>query len=383
MKWFEYILFSGVGQGIFLAVVLPRLSGSNKEANRILSVVLFLVSLILLSRIGLPKIPVNIAVRFWGYPDALALLFGPLYYMYFKRLLFSGNGEKRFFLHFIPSILQVIWVTSRNLMLTSPELIELFQSGRLHTIWVVTIFAHTCSYLTYWILSFLLILRFKRGEDHVNSIKVPFGFVMIILSGILAGIFIWFFWSINFLFGIKIFVFTNTNAGWIIIPFLTYFIGYYAIIQPEIFRLSPGTRKGMPRISPEISDKIRNELNRMMQQEKPYLDPGIRLAQLAAVLQTSSNNLSWIINSTSHCNFYDYINKYRVTAFIDKIKQGQHKHHTLLALAYDSGFNSKSTFNKVFRKFMHDNPGNYVKWMNKTNEQKGTIVYTETYQKTE
>jgi AraC-like DNA-binding protein len=217
----------------------------------------------------------------------------------------------------------------------------------------------------------------------VNSIKVPFGFVMIILSGILAGIFIWFFWSINFLFGIKIFVFTNTNAGWIIIPFLTYFIGYYAIIQPEIFRLSPGTRKGMPRISPEISDKIRNELNRMMQQEKPYLDPGIRLAQLAAVLQTSSNNLSWIINSTSHCNFYDYINKYRVTAFIDKIKQGQHKHHTLLALAYDSGFNSKSTFNKVFRKFMHDNPGNYVKWMNKTNEQKGTIVYTETYQKTE
>jgi AraC-like DNA-binding protein len=364
MKWFEYLLFSGVVQGIFLSIVLSRVSRSNKEANRVLSVLLLLVSVILFSRIGLPKINYKISSHLWGYPDSLAFLFGPLYYLYFKRLLFAEKVKKHFFLHYIPALIHFLWVSSRNLRLSSEEIITLIQSGKLFPIWVLVTFSLTFSYLIYWIFSVSLIFRFKKYEVNVNSSRVPFVFSLVILAGILAGILTWFFWVIHFLFGIKILVFTDSDAGWIIIPLLTYFIGYHAIVQSQVFKLSPGGQKGLPRVNDATSHKILNDLKKIMQEEKPYLKPELTLSQLASMIQTSSNNLSWIINTNYKCNFYDYINQYRVSAFIEKLRQGEHKLQTLEGIAYDSGFNSKTTFNKVFTKIMNDSPGNYVKHLN-------------------
>lgn len=98
--------------------------------------------------------------------------------------------------------------------------------------------------------------------------------------------------------------------------------------------------------------------------EKVYFNHKLTLVDLAKRLNTSTNNVSWLLNNIHKCTFYDYINTYRVKAFVEKIHNGEHHHHTLLALSMDSGFNSKSTFNKAFKAVINDTPSNYIKKLN-------------------
>ncbi|MEO0527365.1 MAG: helix-turn-helix domain-containing protein, partial [Bacteroidota bacterium] len=63
--------------------------------------------------------------------------------------------------------------------------------------------------------------------------------------------------------------------------------------------------------------------------------------------------------------FYDFINRYRVSDFVEKLKNKEHHEHTLLSLAYDVGFNSKTTFNKAFKKTMDHTPTAYLNKLNR------------------
>lgn len=95
--------------------------------------------------------------------------------------------------------------------------------------------------------------------------------------------------------------------------------------------------------------------------KKIYLNNELTLKDLAQELGTTTNNVSWLLNNIHQCSFYDYINQYRVQEFILKIQNGEHFKHTILALSLDSGFNSKSTFNKAFKMVKNDTPSNYIK----------------------
>ncbi len=96
--------------------------------------------------------------------------------------------------------------------------------------------------------------------------------------------------------------------------------------------------------------RIAARLERRLEVHADYLDPEVKLASLAASIGTNSSLLSRVINTTYAMNFNDYINARRCNAFIAKLAAGEHRQHTLLSLALDCGFNSKSTFNRAFRK---------------------------------
>ncbi|MEO0731920.1 MAG: AraC family transcriptional regulator, partial [Bacteroidota bacterium] len=71
--------------------------------------------------------------------------------------------------------------------------------------------------------------------------------------------------------------------------------------------------------------------------------------------------LSKVINGVYGMNFNDFINARRCEAFLRKIREGDHRRHTLLSIALDCGFNSKSTFNRAFRKHAGISPGQAVR----------------------
>ncbi|MBC6992724.1 AraC family transcriptional regulator [Neolewinella lacunae] len=96
--------------------------------------------------------------------------------------------------------------------------------------------------------------------------------------------------------------------------------------------------------------RIAARLERRLEVHADYLDPEVKLAALAERIGTNSSVLSRVINTTYAMNFNDYINARRCSAFIAKLAAGEHQQHTLLSLALDCGFNSKSTFNRAFRK---------------------------------
>ena len=98
-----------------------------------------------------------------------------------------------------------------------------------------------------------------------------------------------------------------------------------------------------------------------MENEKPYLDTKLGLKELAEDLDISVHHLSQVINEKLGKNFFEFVNGYRVAEVISLLKNPQYKRYTLLAIAYDSGFNSKSRFNSVFKKNTGFTPSKYIK----------------------
>ena len=111
-------------------------------------------------------------------------------------------------------------------------------------------------------------------------------------------------------------------------------------------------------------DAAKEKLTAVMQERKPYLNPDLNLVDLAREMSYSRAQLSEVINSGFEKNFNDYVNEYRVDAFKDMLAQGRHKQLSLLGIAYECGFNSKATFNRVFKKFTHNSPSDYLRSLN-------------------
>ncbi len=109
----------------------------------------------------------------------------------------------------------------------------------------------------------------------------------------------------------------------------------------------------------EEAKDLHERLSLLMEKEALFRKNDLTLQDLAARLDTHPNYLSQVINEKEHKNFYTYINNLRVNAFIEHASRGDTKNYTLLALAFDSGFNSKSTFNKYFKESTGKSPSEF------------------------
>ena len=98
-----------------------------------------------------------------------------------------------------------------------------------------------------------------------------------------------------------------------------------------------------------------------MVEDQLHLNPDLTLGMLAAHLDISAQELSATINGSIGKNFNDFINEYRVKTFQDKIQRGRATELSLLGVAFESGFNSKATFNRTFKKFTGKSPSEYLK----------------------
>jgi AraC-like DNA-binding protein len=137
-------------------------------------------------------------------------------------------------------------------------------------------------------------------------------------------------------------------------------IGYFGLRQREIFvhYLDPlhsfenevKLKYAGSGLKEEDASHYLRILEKYMRDEKPYLDPQLTLPKLADDLNIPSNYLSQIINENLKQNFFDYINKFRVEEVKSNMADSKFEHYSLLGIAYESGFNSKSAFNRIFKK---------------------------------
>ena len=96
-----------------------------------------------------------------------------------------------------------------------------------------------------------------------------------------------------------------------------------------------------------------------MAETRPYLDSQLTLQDLAEELAISPHNLSEVINTQAGKNFYDFVNGYRVEEAKRRLRDPRHANLTILAVATDSGFNSKATFNAFFKRSTGQTPSQY------------------------
>ena len=98
-----------------------------------------------------------------------------------------------------------------------------------------------------------------------------------------------------------------------------------------------------------------------MEGKRAFLNPNLKIGNLANELSLPTHYLSQYFNVSLNTNYYDYINSLRIAELKSRISDGQLDSLSLLGLAYDCGFNSKATLNRVFKKQTGQTPSGYIK----------------------
>lgn len=116
-----------------------------------------------------------------------------------------------------------------------------------------------------------------------------------------------------------------------------------------------------PLVSNEEVERVISRLLHFMQDEKPYLIPELTIQDLADKINIQKHHLTYIINAGLQKNFFNFVNEYRVEEFKRRVSNPNYDHLTLIAIAFDSGFNSKSSFNNIFKNYTGQTPSEYKK----------------------
>ena len=154
-----------------------------------------------------------------------------------------------------------------------------------------------------------------------------------------------------------------------------YWIGFKGLFRFRIKEDRIELRRNLRREAPQFREESKikapssqesekqkvqfDKINDMVVGQRLYLDPYLSLDSLARIANLSSGYLSSLINTYSQSNFSDYINKFRVEQAKNLIENKDFDKYTVVSIGLESGFNSKSTFYKAFRKFTGITPTEY------------------------
>lgn len=313
-----------------------------------------------------------------GATAPLPFLYGPFLYLY---VLYSIKNElhlrKIDYLHFLPALLSYLVMIPFFFFYSVEKKIQV-QKGLIddynNTLAYIMLVGFIISGITYTILTYTKLVKREKvvKENFSDTTRIDLKWLRYTIIGMglffLVGTIVSILREIigfQFSFNADI-LFYSIIVGYIV------FIGYSGIRQQDLFSNTNIKEKELVKteseykkssLKVEVARSKHEELLKMMESEKPYLNNKLTISELAKKLSISTNHLSQIINQYEQINFHDFINKYRVEEFIEKAQNDTS--FSLLGLAYDSGFNSKSTFNSVFKKFKSTTPSQYISKLKK------------------
>lgn len=119
-------------------------------------------------------------------------------------------------------------------------------------------------------------------------------------------------------------------------------------------------KESINQMEPNELDQWMKSIDTFVHSENGFKNPTLTLIDVAKALDTTTKRISSVINSGYHSNFNDFVNSYRVSEVIERLQKGDQQTFTLLSIALDSGFNSKTTFNRAFKKHTQQTPNQFI-----------------------
>ncbi len=297
---------------------------------------------------------------------------GPCLYFYTKCITTpSFRFKRKHFIHFVPFLLEFIFYRTAIYRIGSDGL-YLDEMPVASYVYLTEQWLGVISILIYSFISLSILIKYRdRLKEYYSKIEhLSYRWLRIPIL-FFAGYFIY--WKI--LTEIDRFVFDRSLREYYFLPnfvmlsMVTCWLGFKAYIQKEreVIQLKPFEKKSTS--SPiEKDEKFLAELKQLMEQKKPHLNPELNLSTLADLLDIKPKELSYKINQNCKKNFYDLVNSYRVETFKARLQSSGAEKMSLLGHAFESGFNSKSTFNHIFKKFTELTPSQYLKKLKNTSE---------------
>jgi len=170
---------------------------------------------------------------------------------------------------------------------------------------------------------------------------------------------------------------TTLLPDYLLISFLAVFLfilAYIGFNRTLIFQANSGAfvephQKSKIEVSKINEDKdLSNQfeiLKNLMEKEKPYLDPKLSLNRLAEISKLPTAKLSQVINSSSKQNFFEFVNSYRVDEVKERLHIADLNTYSILGIAEECGFNSKASFNRIFKKHTAMTPSQFIEKKNR------------------
>ncbi len=366
--WVSIIHIAGIINGMFLFAVIIGVKKGNRTTNRLLASLILVLVFIILSSILLSVNAYYFYPHLYGIFPKVYFALGPLLYMYIRSSIspdFIFN--KKCMLHFIPLIinysLEIPFYFQDSSEKLSRYLTNISDPQATFKVYLVIRMIHIVIYL---ILSYNILKRHNRRILHIHSnidlIRLKWmKNLLISFTTILITHFTFYILAIKG--GVMYFKITHIFGLWE--TCLLLFIGYKGFIQPEIFsgngNFDITEKYGQSGLTPEQADAYLEQLTSYMENKKPYLESELTIQSLSRKTQIPPRYLSQILNKNLSQNFYDFINQYRTEEVKQRLLLPEYNHYTILGIAYDVGFNSKSTFNSVFKKNTETTPSQYRK----------------------
>jgi AraC-like DNA-binding protein len=384
MELLDVLLLIGSAQGFFLAVFLLH-RHRRLYATRFLAALLFVFSVVLLHLFIADRDWYSAAPRIMLLLSGLSLITGPLHYLYARHLISPARRLLlRDGLHALPYAVYLLAMLPLFLLPADVIIPELFRDPWYGFPWrfIVLNWLLVVQAIAYLVATLLLLFRHERDVCDVFSCidRVRLVWLRNITFIVLTG------WAAFLVENVLL------VAGWhspqwfglsgILGTVCVYVMGYLGLTASGVFsdpevdasireiaakhenHVSANTAQHSARyeksgLSAERAEDIMHQLLDVMENERPHSDSDLTLPRLAERLDVSPHNLSEVLNTRTGMNFFDFINSYRVDQVKRDLVDPGKQQFKVLALAFDAGFSSKTTFNTIFKKFTGMTPSEW------------------------
>jgi AraC-like DNA-binding protein len=359
------LCFLGVAQALLLALVLLTIKRGNRTANRILAAFSLSVSISMVATILSNLHYFQIYPHLSRINHPFDFLGGPLLYLYVRALTERDFVfRKQTLLHFVPAALVVLYLTPFYFQSAGYKHASLPTSNWYYVRSALVI----TQFLIYLVFVILMFVRYSRrvkthGTPAERSILFQVRFLVVSFMGL------WLLGLIRYAIDLR---YPDPDhlrqTVWILplaVTSIFYALAYFGLRKPEVLSGADEGRREKKyersTLTPERSQKYLQRLQDAMEVEKVYTDGTLTLQKLAAKLSIPAQHLSQVVNEQLNQNILDFINTHRVAEAKRRLLDPSRRHLSILAIAEEVGFNSKSSFNSVFKKHTNLTPSEFRK----------------------
>lgn len=371
------IIMIAAAQGLLLSALILQIHRAL-FANRYLALLMLSYTAVL-AHLVLQDTGLYAVYPFLFLLSGLSLASMPLHYLYTRHLIVrSERYQPRELVHFLPFVLYELVlsgsIVSGTLDLTLAGTVSATETPLLLRIYNISVIVLAFGYLT---PSLRLIKRYDAHvKDVVSSIE---SLQLTWLRNItLTGIAAVSLFAVEEFFLVQGYNLTNFILSSVGFALYVYGMGYMGLLKSGIFadRAAERTMQTVEEISAAeegntavkyersgltdaVADHVLASLQTMMAERKIYRNSTLTLTELAETLSVSPHNLSEVINTRTKMNFYDLVNGYRLDEVKKDLTDPAKQHLKILSIAFDAGFNSKATFNTLFKQQTGKTPSEY------------------------
>lgn len=352
-----FLIFGGI-QGIIFALGILRLtSPKSRKANIFFSLLIGIVSLFLLissQTSYFARLP-----KFFMASYVLVYLFCPLYYLFAESLTREDfRLRKSHLLLGLPSLLYLLALAP--LFIASRQ--EVLQALRSNQVQELVRMDFLSILLNMYILWKSWQMMRKPSHSNPYAKEWAFSILSVVLLIINLGWLYVILPSLSLFEGLRApYSFT---AVYIAMSVTIMLFGYIIVMRSDLFSVPSfikTVRYQNVNMDAGTREDLQNRIVRTLDEAKPYRRPDFSLSDLADMIQVDKVRVSYTINRVMETNFNSLVNTYRVNDFILLFEADDYKNYSILGIATEAGFSSKSTFYKAFKEIKGLTPKEYFK----------------------